>query len=141
MVSSAENRAKALTSLQLLRPLVRVGLPVAVAVVLVSLAIINIALVKTWRPEREDGVLWREAGATVVAAAVAPDGAAAGAGLHANDVLVAVDGVAIARPAEVAEIVHATPEGRVLAYTVRRGTATIGFRIELRAPPGVTPGL
>ena len=82
-----------------------------------------------------------QAGATVVAAAVAPDGAAAGAGIHAGDVLVAVDGVPIARPAEVAEIVHTTPEGRVLAYTVRRGTATIGFRIELQAPPGVVPGL
>ena len=41
-----------------LRPLLRVGLPVAVAVVFVCLAIINIALVKTWRGEREDGVLW-----------------------------------------------------------------------------------
>ena len=130
-----------MNSFRLLRPLVRVGLPVAVAAVLVSLAIINIALVKTWRPEREDGVLWRQAGATVVAAAVAPDGAAAGAGIHAEDVLVAVDGVPIARSDVVTQIVHAAPEGRVLAYTVRRGPATIGFRIALQPTPGVVPGL
>ena len=130
-----------MTWLRLLRPLVRVGLPVAVAVVLVSLAAINIALVKTWRPEREDGVLWRQAGGTVVAAAVAPDGAAATAGIHPNDALVAVDGVPIAHPAEVQRIAHTAPEGRVLAYTVRRGTATIGFRIDLQAAPGVVPGL
>ena len=48
--------------------LLRVGLPVAVAVVLVCLAIINMALVKTWRGEPEDGVLWRQDGGNVVAA-------------------------------------------------------------------------
>jgi len=54
------------------RPLLRVGLPVAVAAVLVWLAIINIALVKTYQAPLEDGVLWRQEGANVVAAEVAP---------------------------------------------------------------------
>ena len=36
------------------------ALPVAVAAALVCLAIINIALVKTWRGDVEDGVLWRD---------------------------------------------------------------------------------
>ena len=59
------------------RSLLRVGLPVAVAAILVSLAIINIAVVKTWEGQVEDGVLWRQEGANVVAVEVAPDHAGA----------------------------------------------------------------
>ncbi len=55
-----------------LRPLLRVGLPVALAAVFVWLAIINIALVKTYQAALEDGVLWHQEGSNVVAAEVAP---------------------------------------------------------------------
>ena len=55
-----------------LRPLFRVALPVAVAAVFVWLAIINIALVKTYQSGLEDGVLWMQEGANVVAAEIAP---------------------------------------------------------------------
>ena len=55
-----------------IRPLLRVALPVAVAAVLVVLAIINIVLVKVWRGEPEDGVLWLKEGANVVAREIAP---------------------------------------------------------------------
>jgi PAS domain S-box-containing protein len=126
---------------QLLRPLVRVGLPVAVAVVLVALAIINIALVKTWRPEREDGVLWRQAGPAVVAAEVAPEGAGARAGIQPGDGLVGIDGHVVDRVDGVWQIIHGTPEGRALSYQVRRGSSTLTLLIELESPPGVVPGL
>jgi hypothetical protein len=58
-----------------------VALPVAVAAVLVALAVINIAVVKTWEGQVEDGVLWRQVGTNVVAAEVAPGHAGARAGL------------------------------------------------------------
>ena len=130
-----------MNSFRLLRSLVRVGLPVAVALVFVALAIINIALVKTWRPEREDGVLWRQAGANVVAAAVATEGAGARAGIQPGDGLLSVDGQAIDRVAGVWEVIHATPEGQALSYQISRGGSTLTLRIELESPPGVVPGL
>jgi hypothetical protein len=45
-----------------LRPLLRVALPVAVASTLVCLAVVNMALVKAWKGEPEDGVLWGTGG-------------------------------------------------------------------------------
>jgi PAS domain S-box-containing protein len=129
-----------LNSLRLLRPLVRVGLPVAVALVLVALAVINIALVKTWRPEREDGVLWRQAGATVVAAEVALEGPGARAGIRPGDVLASVDGRAIDRVADAWQIIHATAEGQALSYQLRRGSSGLTLRVELESP-GSVPGL
>jgi hypothetical protein len=49
------------------RPVLNIALPVAIAVVLVCLALVNIASVRTWRGEPEDGVLWQAVGANVVA--------------------------------------------------------------------------
>jgi PAS domain S-box-containing protein len=130
-----------LNSFRLLRPLVRVGLPVAVALVLVALAIINIALVKTWRPEREDGVLWRQSGATVMAAEVALEGAGARAGIQPGDALVSVDGRVIDRVARVWQEIHATPEGQALTYQIRRGSSSLTLRVELESASGGAPGL
>jgi PAS domain S-box-containing protein len=113
---------------------------VAVAVILVALAIINIALVKTWRPEREDGVLWRQSGATVVAAEVAADGAGARAGIHSGDVLLSVDGVSIDRVTGIWQIIHTTSEGRMLAYRIQRASANLALSVDLQPAPGV-PGL
>ena len=74
-----------------LRPLFQVALPVVVAVVLVCLAVLNMALVKTWPGEAEDGVLWGEKGIEIIAADVAPGSAAERAGLRRGDVLVTLN--------------------------------------------------
>ena len=78
-----------------LRPFLRVALPVAVAAVFVFLAILNVALVKTWRPEAEDGVLWVTVGKSVVASDVPPESAGARAGIRADDELIQVNGTDI----------------------------------------------
>src|SRR5689334_5680597 len=75
-----------------LRPLLRVALPVAIAAVFVWLAIINIALVKTYQGQLEDGVLWQQEGANVVAGEVADGQPGARAGIKPHDVLAMVDG-------------------------------------------------
>src|SRR3990172_12959469 len=87
-----------------LRSLFHVVLPVVVAAVFVFLAVANMALVKAWKGEPEDGVLWTQAGANVVASRVHPGSAAASAGIRADDVLIAVEGREIAR----VEDVHAS---------------------------------
>jgi membrane-associated protease RseP (regulator of RpoE activity) len=74
-----------------LRPLFQVALPVAVAVVLVCLAVLNMALVKTWPGEPEDGVLWQSGGVNAVAADVALGSAAHRAGIRKGDLLWRVD--------------------------------------------------
>ena len=63
------------------------------------LAIINIALVKTWRGEPEDGVLWRDERRNVVATEIAPGTAAARApGCSRGDVLLRIDGREVTQP-------------------------------------------
>ena len=100
----------------------RVGLPVAVAAVLVCLAIINMALVKTWRGEPEDGVLWgQERGANVVAREVASerrgcDGRRAAGRRPAADRRQRES----AASSDVIAALHAADDGQVLTYDVQR---------------------
>lgn len=124
-----------------LRPLLRVALPVAVAAVLVCLAIINIALVKTWRGELEDGVLWRQRAATVVAAEVAPDTAAARAGMRPRDILRTIDGRPVTRVTDVWTAIGASRDGRGLAYVVERDGRDLPLTLDLLVTPGVVQGL
>src|SRR5262245_37737540 len=74
------------------RPFLTVTLPVGVAVVLVCLALLNIAQVRAWRGELEDGVLWERVGTNVVAREIARASAAAKAGVLPGDVLILIDG-------------------------------------------------
>jgi hypothetical protein len=124
-----------------MRPLVRVGLPVAVAAVFVALAVINIALVKTWRPEREDGVLWRAGSGGLVAIEVAAGGPGARAGIRPGDVLAAVGDRPMRTVTELWQTVHASVEGRPLTYRIRREGIEIGFPIDVAPAPGIVPGL
>src|SRR6185503_17417623 len=89
-----------------LRPLLRVALPVAVASSLVCLAVMNIALVKAWKGEPEDGVLWAQDGANVVAREVAAPSAGQRAGLTPGDVLLTVDGREVASVADIQVMLH-----------------------------------
>jgi PAS domain S-box-containing protein len=63
----------------------------AVALLLAALGIYNIFLKATWTL-LDDGVLWKDAVAGVVAARVAPGGPCALAGVREGDVLLAIDG-------------------------------------------------
>jgi PAS domain S-box-containing protein len=124
-----------------LRSVLYVGLPVAVGAVLVSLAAVNIVLVKTWRGELEDGVLWTKSGANVLATAVAPEAAGAVAGIQVGDVLLQIDGREATTLADVTAALHGAVEGRALTYVVQRQGAEQPVRIVLQPMPTVRLGL
>ena len=130
-----------MTSLRRVRSVFHVVLPVAVASILVFLAIVNVALVKSWRGELEDGVRWRTAGSNVVAAEVARDGAAARAGIQRDDVLLMIDRQEVSSAEAVQAILHqATGEGP-LRYVVQRQSEAVPLDIELQPMPLVRAGL
>ena len=118
-----------------LRLFVRVGLPVVVTAVLIALAIVNVVLVKRWSGELEDAVLWRSRDANVIALEVAEGGAGDRAGLEVRDVLLRVDDTVVSSPAEVVEILHQAPPGRVFTYLVQRSGVEQPIPIELLPMP------
>jgi len=124
-----------------LRALLRVALPVAAAAILVSLAILNIALVKTSGSELDDGVLWRLEGSNLVAIAVAPGGGGARAGLRPRDALLLLDGQEVRSADDVVRALHAADGSRGLRYVVQRDTVELPVTIELSATPRVAQGL
>jgi signal transduction histidine kinase len=130
------------TSAPQIRPLLRVALPVAVAALLVTLAIINVVLVKVWHPEAEDGVLWQKEGANVVAKEIAPGTAAARAGLQRGDVLLLVDGRDVSDPKQVVQALHqAAFDGHAPTYVVQRSSSDLPMQIPLQPMPGVRSSL
>jgi hypothetical protein len=124
-----------------LRPLLTVAVPVAIAVALVCLALINIALVRTWTGEPEDGVLWQTVGANVVAAEVAEGSAAERAGIQRGDVLLLIDGREVTSEREVIAAAEAGAPGQVLSYVVARQAAEQPIRILLQPMPLTQYGL
>jgi PAS domain S-box-containing protein len=118
-----------------LRPLLNVGLPVAVAMALVTLAVVNVVLVKRWQGEPEDGVLWGHVGANVVAVEVAAGGAGERAGLRPRDLLLQIDGAEIDDRADVVDALHAAAPGAVLTYTIQRGSGQMPVEVELVPMP------
>src|SRR5262245_8576480 len=115
-----------------LRPLFQVALPVAVAVVLVCLAVLNMALVKTWPGEAEDGVLWQENGTNVVASDVAPGSAADRAGIRQRDILVTLNGDEITKKPQVEAALHGGAAGRNFTYVLIRTGAEVPITVELQ---------
>ena len=124
-----------------LRPLLQVALPVAVAAVLVALAIINMALVKAWSGEPEDGVLWQQEGTNVVAVEVAPGRAGDSAGIQPRDVLVLVDGREVRTPSDVLRFLHEARPSQPLRYVVQRASTELPLTLALEAHPQVAHGL
>jgi two-component system NtrC family sensor kinase len=124
-----------------LRPLLRVALPVAVAALLVSLAVINIAVVKTWEGQVEDGVLWRQEGTNVVAVAVAARQAGARAGIEPRDVLLTIDGVEVTSVAGVRGRLEDGREGESLTYVVQRTSEDLPLALTLQTSPVVQQAL
>ncbi len=118
-----------------LRPLINVGLPVAVATILVALAVVNVVLVKRWQGELEDGVLWGHVGINVVAVEVARGGAGERAGIEPRDVLLMIDGREVSARRDVIDILHESAPGRALIYTIERASAEMPMVVELLPMP------
>jgi hypothetical protein len=112
-----------------------------VAVALVCLAVINIAVVKTWAGEQEDGVLWVQQSANVVAREIAPGSAAARAGLQPGDVLLRVGAREVRTVDDIIDTLHGTSEGDALAYLVQRQTAELPVVLTVEPMPRVRSGL
>jgi PAS domain S-box-containing protein len=115
-------------------PWVRSSMAAAVVAVLVALGLANIALYTRWH-EVEDGVLWGERAEGVTALEVAPESAAAAAGIARGDVLLAVNGAPVQSPADVVEHQHSGREGTRLAYTLVRLGARQMLTVSLTPAP------
>ena len=124
-----------------LRPLLGVALPVAAAVVLVCLALIDIASVRVWRGELEDGVLWQTVGANVVAKDVAPGSAGEAAGIRPGDLLLAIDGREMRNERDVFAVSKAAGSGQPLVYVIVRQSAEQPLQLTLRPTPLTQFGL
>ena len=130
-----------MTTVHRLRSLFRVVLPVVVASLLVFLTVYNIALVKTWKGESDDGVLWQQSGANVVAGEVSPDSAGARAGVRPGDMLVTADGIEIQTTTQIRKIYELTPAGHSVRYVIARQSESVPVMVDLDRLPLVRRGL
>ena len=126
-----------------LRPLVQVGLPVAVAVVLVCLAVLNMALVKTWPGEADDGVLWQSSGPNtpVIATDVARGSAGARAGIQKRDELLLLNNQDVTSPKQVEAALHRATTGQRFIYLISRQSTEQAISVELQPLPALRHGL
>jgi two-component system NtrC family sensor kinase len=97
----------------------RTVLPVVTALLLLALGLANITQRAT-TDEVEDGVLWVERTAGVVAAEIANGSAADRAGVRAGDVLLAVDGQAVESRYDVLAMQQRAARGERHTYTLLR---------------------
>jgi len=97
----------------------RTVLPIMVTVCLLALGIANIVLRAT-STDVEDGVLWVERSAGVVAAEVAVPSAAERAGVRPGDVLLAIDGEPVQGRADVFAVQQRARAGERHTYTLLR---------------------
>src|SRR5712691_11504737 len=112
----------------------RSALAVTVVVVLVALALANVALYSRWH-EVEDGVLWNGRPEGVTAGEVLPGSPAAAAGIERGDVLLAVNGSPVQTPADVVEYQHRSHAGTRLVYTMLRLGTQQGLQVALAPAP------
>ena len=125
-----------------LRSLLSVALPVVVAAVFVCLALINIASVRTWRGEAEDGVLWQQhLNGNLVALEVARASAGERAGVRPGDVLLTIDGHEAQSRASVEAAARAAGAGAPLVYVVERESSQQLIALTLQPMPLTQFGL
>lgn len=116
------------------------ALTLAVAGVLLALAVGNLVSRASWNPV-EDGVLWASRPEGVVASEVLPGTPAARAGVRAGDLLLAVDGMPVDRPADVEAAHEGRRAGDAVKYTLARFGGEAPLEFELRAVPQGNRGL
>jgi PAS domain S-box-containing protein len=97
----------------------RLAVALAFVATLFGLGAANIALRASWN-EVEDGVLWVGGPQGVTAADIAAGTPADRVGVRAGDVLLAIDGRPVERPADVLHALHLGQRGTRLSYTLLR---------------------
>jgi two-component system NtrC family sensor kinase len=110
----------------------------AVVAVLLVLGLANIAMRAQWH-QVEDGVLWQARPEGVTAAEVAANSPAGAAGLARGDVLIAISGSPIERPADVLALEYRSTAGTQLSYTIVRLGAQQALDIALAPLPRSSP--
>ena len=106
----------------------------AVVAILFVLGVANIAMRAQWH-QVEDGVLWQTRPEGVTAAEVFTGSPAAAAGIARGDVLIAVNGVPVERPADVIGFQHRGVAGTRLSYTLVRFGANQVLEVTLAPLP------
>ncbi len=119
--------------------MIRTGTSLIVAFLL-FLAGLNIAQRLTWH-ELEDGVLWKQDAADVVASEVAFGTAAERSGLQRGDLLLAIDGKPVDRVEDVVAALHSAQQGQSLRYTIARLDARQHLDIAIAPIPSSPLGL
>ena len=110
--------------------------PIVVALLLLVMGIANIVQ-RAASDEVEDGVLWVERSAGVVAAEVAPESPAERAGVRAGDILIAIDGEPVTeRSAVFALQVNARPGDRHTYTLLRAGSREVAAVAMAPLPSG-----
>src|SRR6478672_9342447 len=97
----------------------RLAVALAFVATLLGLGAANIALRASWS-EVEDGVLWVAGPQGVTASDIAPNTPAARVGLKSGDVLLALDGRPMERPADVLHLLHHANAQTRLTYDLLR---------------------
>jgi two-component system, NtrC family, sensor kinase len=110
----------------------------AVVAVLLVLGLANIAMRAQWR-QVEDGVLWQARPEGVTAAEVSADSPAGAAGIARGDLLIAVNGSPVERPADVLALERRSSAGTRVAYSIVRLGSQQAFDITLAALPRSSP--
>jgi two-component system, NtrC family, sensor kinase len=119
---------------------VRLTAQVAVVAALLCLAAANIAVRATWS-EVEDGVLWRQQGAALIAEAVAKGSAGEKAGIQVGDELIGVDRRPIQSLPDLYDIFHGARSGRSLTYNIVRLRTNQMLDVSLEPIPSGPRGL
>ena len=109
-------------------------LAVGIVAMLLCLAAANVVVRANWH-EVEDGVLWADESAGVVARAVASESPGHVAGLVEGDLLLAINGRAVESRGDVLDILHAATQGERLGYTVLRLVDRQLYELTLEAAP------
>jgi hypothetical protein len=110
----------------------------AVVAVLLVLGLANIAMRAQWH-QVEDGVLWQARPEGVTATEVSAQSPAAAAGITRGDVLTAVNGSRVERPADLTAIERTSAAGTRLSYTIDRLGAEQVFDVTLAPYPRSNP--
>lgn len=114
----------------------RSAFALTIAILLGSLGAANILTRAHWH-EVEDGVLWQSRPEGVRAVEVAAGSAGSRAGIERDDLLLAVDGVAVETESDVVEHQHSAQPGKRVTYTlVRLGTQQVIEVVLAAAPRG-----
>jgi PAS domain S-box-containing protein len=117
----------------------RVAIPVAVSAVLVTCALINVVVVRSYEVTAavDDGVLWTSDGSAAVRAFEVHTGSPAhAAGVQRGDTLMAIDGRPVESTEQVAKALASVRAGGSVTYAISRGVVDDLIDVRLELVPG-----